>query len=98
MKKILWLLTLTSLLSCKKLIELDPQSTASTNALYKTDKDFQDAVVGIYSTLQPSIHRFGSFGDLAEMILSSSILLNWSSLISINFLATSATPCCILPG
>ena len=93
MKKILWLLTLTFLLSCKKeFIELNPQSTASTNALYKTDKDFQDAVVGIYSTLQNIYQSFWQFGDLAgdDTEQQHSAQLEFVNIN--NFLATSATP------
>lgn len=53
------------LMSCKKeFIELNPESTVSVDVLYKTDKDFQDAVIGIYSNLRPQYLNFWRFGDL----------------------------------
>ncbi|MCY7351339.1 MAG: RagB/SusD family nutrient uptake outer membrane protein [Cytophagaceae bacterium] len=51
--------------SCKReFIELNPLSTVSTDVLYKTDKDFQDAVVGSYNVLQDQYRDFWQFGDL----------------------------------
>jgi hypothetical protein len=53
------------MLSCKKsFIELAPISTASVDAVYKTDKDFQDAVLGVYSVLRNQYQDFWIFGDL----------------------------------
>lgn len=45
-------------------INIEPVSTASVDAVYKTDKDFQDAVIGIYSTLQTEYQNFWIFGDV----------------------------------
>ncbi len=93
MKKIISLLALTLLLSCKKeFIELTPESTASTDAVYKTNKDFQDAVVGIYSTFQVIYQSFWQFGDLAgdDTEQQHSAQLEFVNIN--NFLATSATP------
>ncbi len=45
-------------------IELPPQSTVSIDVLYKTDKDFQDAVIGCYRTLQQQYQSFWIFGDV----------------------------------
>jgi starch-binding outer membrane protein, SusD/RagB family len=68
MKKIISVGTLASLLlllSCKKdFIELDPISTVSTDALYKTDKDFKDAVIGIYGVYQNQYQNMWLFGDM----------------------------------
>jgi starch-binding outer membrane protein, SusD/RagB family len=67
MKKIIFLLSLVSLLpmACKKeFIELDPVSTVSTDALYKTDSDFKDAVHGIYSVYQSQYQNMWLFGDM----------------------------------
>ena len=51
--------------ACKKsFIELNPISTVSTDALYKTDKDFKDAVVGVYNGLRAPYGYFWEFGDL----------------------------------
>lgn len=52
-------------ISCKKdFIELTPISTASVEAVYKTDKDFQDAVLGVYTVLRNQYQDFWIFGDL----------------------------------
>ncbi|GAB4038365.1 RagB/SusD family nutrient uptake outer membrane protein [Spirosoma jeollabukense] len=67
MKKIFCLVSLASMLtmSCQKtFIELNPISTVSVEAVYKTDKDFQDAVVGVYSMLRNQYQDFWIFGDL----------------------------------
>lgn len=67
MKKTYTLLTglLLAFTSCnREFIELNPVSTVSTDILYKTDKDFQDAVVGCYNVLQGQYRDFWQFGDL----------------------------------
>ncbi|MEJ7738345.1 MAG: RagB/SusD family nutrient uptake outer membrane protein [Chitinophagaceae bacterium] len=67
MKKILSATIATCILtiSCKKeFIELPPISTVSVEAVYKTDKDFQDAVVSVYSTLRNQYQDFWIYGDL----------------------------------
>lgn len=65
MKKIFLLLTLLIGTSCdREFIELNPVSTVSTDILYKTDKDFQDAVVGCYNVLQGQYQDFWQFSDL----------------------------------
>ncbi|WP_460979362.1 RagB/SusD family nutrient uptake outer membrane protein [Spirosoma knui] len=67
MKKIACLVLFVSMLtmSCQKsFIELNPVSTVSVEAVYKTDKDFQDAVVGVYSMLRNQYQDFWIFGDL----------------------------------
>lgn len=61
MKNIISVVALASVLmmSCSKdFIELRPISTVSVDALYKKDKDFQDAVIGCYSTLQNQYQGF----------------------------------------
>jgi len=51
--------------ACKKsFIELNPISTVSTDALYKTDKDFRDAIVGIYGNYQAVYQNMWLFGDM----------------------------------
>jgi tetratricopeptide (TPR) repeat protein len=68
MKKIFSIGACASLLilfSCKKnFIELTPISTVSTDALYKTDKDFKDAIIGIYSIYQNQYQNMWLFGDM----------------------------------
>lgn len=59
---IIFLLTLSS---CKKdFITLTPVSTVSTEALYKTDKDFKDAVIGMYSVYQNEYQNMWLYGDM----------------------------------
>ncbi|MGI8637184.1 MAG: RagB/SusD family nutrient uptake outer membrane protein, partial [Segetibacter sp.] len=59
------LASLLMLFSCKKnFIELAPVSTVSTDALYKTDKDFKDAIIGIYAIYQNQYQNMWLFGDM----------------------------------
>lgn len=67
MKKIIGLTACVAilLLSCKKdFIEIQPESNVTVDVLYKTDKDFQDAVNGCYNVLQNQYQNFWVFGDL----------------------------------
>ena len=51
--------------SCKKgFVELQPVSTVSIDILFKTDKDYQDAIVGAYSVLRLQGPNIWLFGDL----------------------------------
>lgn len=68
MKKLISILTLASLLmvsSCKKdFIEILPQSTVTIDVLYKSDKDFQDAIIGTYVALRTQYANMWQFGDI----------------------------------
>jgi hypothetical protein len=67
MKKIITILIIVSIImvSCKKsFIELNPVSAVSVEAVYKTDKDFQDATTGVYSTFEDQYQNFWMFGDV----------------------------------
>ncbi len=58
-------LSLVLATSCSRdFIELTPVSTVSVDVLYKTDKDFQDAVIGVYSGFRAPYQNFWQFGDL----------------------------------
>ncbi|MEJ7739292.1 MAG: RagB/SusD family nutrient uptake outer membrane protein [Chitinophagaceae bacterium] len=51
--------------SCgKSFIEKIPVSSVTIDALYKTDKDFQDAVIGTYHGLRNQYANMWQFGDL----------------------------------
>ncbi|MDQ3535351.1 MAG: RagB/SusD family nutrient uptake outer membrane protein, partial [Bacteroidota bacterium] len=51
--------------SCKEdFIDLEPVSTVSTDALYKTDADFKDAVTGIYGVFQTQYENMWLYGDM----------------------------------
>ena len=76
MKKILTILLLLAgtWMSCKKsFIEITPQSTVTVDNLYKTDKDFLDAVNGCYNVLQNQYQNFWVFGDLPSDDVSEDI-------------------------
>ena len=68
MKHIINILLLAGLFiisSCgKSFIERPPVSAATVDVLYKTDKDFQDAVMGGYQALRNQYTNFWQFGDL----------------------------------
>src|SRR6187402_1452624 len=68
MNKVIGIFALSSILltACKKsFITLPPVSTVSTEALYKTDKDYSDALTGVYSLLRDQYQTFWQF-DLAS--------------------------------
>jgi tetratricopeptide (TPR) repeat protein len=68
MKHIFSIIVMTLLLamsSCKKsFIEKDPVSAATIDAVYKTDKDFKDALIGTYQALKVQYANMWQFGDL----------------------------------
>lgn len=65
MKKIVYLIVPILLASCSNdFIDLQPQSTVSTDMLYKTDGDFKDAVIGGYNVLQTQYRDMYIFGDV----------------------------------
>ncbi len=67
MKKALLLVAVFSLLttSCtKQFIEIQPVDTITVDGLFKTDKDFQDAVIGIYGIYQNQYQNMYYFGDI----------------------------------
>ena len=68
MNKLFYIAALTSLLvaSCSKsFISLEPVSSVTTDALYKTDADYSDAIIGAYSLLRDQYQVFFQF-DLAS--------------------------------
>ncbi len=67
MKKIFFSVTFLILCAtgCKEsFIDLLPSDTVTVDLLYKTDKDFQDAVVGIYAVYQTQYQNMYLFGDV----------------------------------
>lgn len=68
MKNIIHLIILASVLttaSCKKdFIERIPVSSVTIDNLYKTDKDYQDAVIGTYAALRDSYSTMWQYGDI----------------------------------
>lgn len=69
MKKLMSIMIVISLLaaSCgKDFIELAPISSVSIDVLFKTDKDFQDAITGGYSMLRNQYNDFWMYGDVAS--------------------------------
>ncbi|MBE7169468.1 MAG: RagB/SusD family nutrient uptake outer membrane protein [Williamsia sp.] len=79
-----WLLS-----SCSKsFIERPPASSATVDVLYKTDKDFQDAIIGTYQALRNQYNVMYQFGDLrgddAFIQVSNQPSLTGVDLFSIN--------------
>jgi tetratricopeptide (TPR) repeat protein len=65
MKKIIYFMAIVLSVACSdSFIELTPLSTVSVELLYKTDKDFQDAIIGGYNALQTQYRDFYIFGDV----------------------------------
>ena len=67
MKSLISILLLAPVLmmSCSKdFIKINPESTVSTDVLYKTDKDFGDAVIGCYAVYQSEYANFWYYSDL----------------------------------
>lgn len=67
MKKISIIIAILSIMvmSCsKKFIDLLPISSVSVDVIYKTDKDFLDALTATYNTLQQQYQNFYIFGDV----------------------------------
>lgn len=62
---ILFIVAFCTITSCTKdFIERNPVSTATVDALYKTDKDYLDAVIGAYQRTKVSYVEFWQFGDI----------------------------------
>src|SRR6187455_3208414 len=68
MKNIITIILLSAMClvtSCSKsFIERAPVSSATVDVLYKTDKDFQDAVIGAYAALRNTYANMWQFGDI----------------------------------
>jgi starch-binding outer membrane protein, SusD/RagB family len=72
------------MVSCSKdFIELPPVSSASVEFLYKTDKDFQDAVIGCYNIFQSQYQNFWKFSDLPSDDITEDIPNNFEN-VAIN--------------
>src|SRR5688572_12037621 len=61
---VIMVVLLTMTCCSEDFIELAPISTVSTEALYKTDLDFQDAVTGIYGVYQTEYLNMWLYGDI----------------------------------
>jgi hypothetical protein len=63
----------------KTFIDVDPVSTATVDAVYRTEKDFQDATIGCYKSLATQYQSFWQFGDIrgddseAQMFKSNTV-------------------------
>lgn len=79
MKKIIGTLALTTILmlSCRKeFINIDPVATVTTDLVYKTDKDFQDALTNTYAVFQTAYVDMWQFGDLRGDDTKSGLVSN----------------------
>ncbi|SEL97320.1 RagB/SusD family nutrient uptake outer membrane protein [Parapedobacter koreensis] len=66
MKKLAYIIVASIVMSaCNSgFLEISPISTVDIDAVYTTDKDYQDAVVGIYRAFADQYQNFWQFGDL----------------------------------
>ena len=84
--KISILFALLLMVSCKKdFIELTPVSTVSVDILFKTDKDYQDAIIGAYSVLRLQGPNIWIFGDLPSDDTEQHFLTSVSNVAIDNF-------------
>jgi starch-binding outer membrane protein, SusD/RagB family len=95
MKKLLIKTTLAFALSiaisCSDdFINIIPVSSVSVNVVYKTDKDFMDALTGAYNTLQDQYEDFYLFGDVRGDDSWQEIYKNNSQSYSDAFVTTSS--------
>jgi hypothetical protein len=50
--------------SCEDFLDILPKSTVTVDYLFKTDKDYQDAMIGAYGVLHDVYDDYWEFGDL----------------------------------
>jgi hypothetical protein len=92
MKKILFsIIALTLASSCSNdFISLLPRSTVSVDVMYKNDKDFADAMIGVYNSIQAQYQNFNVFGDIRGDDSEEQIFKNNSQAASDLFTITSS--------
>jgi hypothetical protein len=71
-------------------IDLIPTSSVSVDILYKTDKDFADALTATYNTIQSQYQNFFIFGDMRGDDSWEQIYKNNSASYSDLFTTTSS--------
>jgi len=97
MKKLISIIAFTSIfmMSCKKdFIDLIPISSVSTDILYKTDKDFKDALTAVYNIWQSLYPSMYIFGDVRADDCFQEIYKNNSQSFSDTFELTSTDGAC----
>ena len=73
----LLMVAMAFMVSCsKKFIDIDPISTVSVDAVYKTDGDFQNAVNGVYAIFQTEYANFWQYGDVRGDDTKSGLVSN----------------------
>lgn len=74
-----WFIAIASIIffsSCKKFLQLEPKYVVNTASFYKTEQDFETAIVGSYSQLQPLYNA--SMIYLGELTTDNAHIL-WTS-------------------
>lgn len=95
MKKLIYIagIVLILITSCKKdFIELTPVSTISIDLLFKTDKDYKDAIIGCYNVLQTQYKDMYIFGDIRADDASKDIINTSSCYFADVFTLSSENP------
>jgi tetratricopeptide (TPR) repeat protein len=78
-------------ISCDEdFIDISPVSSVSVDVVYKTDKDFMDALTATYNTLQTQYQNFYLFGDMRADDSWQEIYKNNSQSYSDAFVTTSS--------
>lgn len=73
----LCLASLVAMYSCSKdFINIRPESTTTTDLLYQTDGDFQDAVTAVYTAIQTQYADFWIFGDVPGEDVTQEVVKN----------------------
>lgn len=81
------------IIACKKeFINLAPVSSVTVDVLYKTDKDFLDALTATYNTLQQQYQNFYIIGDIRGDDSWQAIYKNNSQSYSDAFVTNSSDP------
>lgn len=57
-------------------INIRPESTTTTDLLYQTDKDFEDAVTAVYTAIQTQYGDFWMFGDVPGEDVTQEVIKN----------------------
>ncbi len=90
--RVIAFLSMVTVSCSKKFIDLTPISSVSVDVVYKTDKDFLDALTATYNTLQQQYQNFYIFGDIRGDDSWQSIYKNNSWSFSDAFVINSSDP------
>lgn len=77
MIRYLYIVMLFVIVGCSKsFIDIRPESTTTTDLLYQSDSDFQDAVNAVYTALQSQYADYWMFADVASEDVTQEVVKN----------------------